>query len=130
VDDAKELNVLTLGYNPPAGRATVIGVLLLRGASDELWIRFADDIADLVRADDLDIFELLGEDLRTLAEQMGGQHLVEYLENTLSNILVISERVIVQGAQPEKTLRMLTPLLGDPFPATEKVAFLVGAAID
>ena len=74
-----------------------IGVLLQDPASDQLFLRFRRDWESLVEEslvddDELDVFPELADDLSRKANEMGSEHLLKYLESTLSGALRVTDR--------------------------------------
>jgi SOS-response transcriptional repressor LexA len=76
----------------PAQGLVNIGVLLQDPQSDALHVRFRRDIQSLVDEEDLELLETLGEDLSRKAKEQGAEKLFEYLENTLSASVRITDR--------------------------------------
>lgn len=74
----------------PSRKPLPFGVLLLDPLSDRVYQRFRDDVpADSGDAGDL---ALLPADIEAKARELGGENLRAYFEDTLSNVLRISER--------------------------------------
>src|SRR5688572_16134736 len=69
-----------------------LGVVLLDPVSDELHLRLRRDLDEIAEEEDAEVFEALAEDLRAKSREMGGEGLLRYLEDTLSNVLRISSR--------------------------------------
>ena len=76
----------------PGRPVTDIGILLLDPSSDRLYFRFRDNWASIADADDVEVLSLLAADLARKAREMGGRELLEWLEDTLSNALQLTER--------------------------------------
>ena len=78
------------------GRAVeACGVLLLDPANDELHFRLRRDWSEVADEENAEVLELLADDLRIKAGEMGGESLVRYLESDQSNVLRISDRETV-----------------------------------
>jgi SOS-response transcriptional repressor LexA len=74
----------------PAGKPAPFGVLLFDPQSDRVYQRFREDVpAD---PDDAEVLALVPEDLEAKAREMGGERLLAYFEDTLSNTLRVSDR--------------------------------------
>lgn len=71
-----------------------IGVLLADTASDKPWIRLRPDY-DFAAPEDAEVLELLEEDMRRRAAEMGAAAYLDWLEDTLSNVLRVSGRQAV-----------------------------------
>lgn len=67
-----------------------IGVLLEDPAEDRLWIRLRHDW-EAIAGDEAEVLEELGADLEGKARELGSRRLLEYLEQTLSNTVRISD---------------------------------------
>jgi SOS-response transcriptional repressor LexA len=74
----------------PAQRPTPFGVVLLDQQSDRLYQRFRDDIPS--DAEDAEMLALLPGDIESKARSMGGERLLAYFEDTLSNTLRMTDR--------------------------------------
>jgi phage repressor protein C with HTH and peptisase S24 domain len=72
-----------------------LGVLLQDPQTDSLRLRLRRDLELLVPEDELDFFELLADDLSRKADELGSEKLFEYLEDTLSGTLRITDRETV-----------------------------------
>src|SRR5882724_3818215 len=69
-----------------------IGVLLLDPASNQLYMRFRRDLRELADPEDAEVLENLTGDLTDKASEMGGDQLLLWLEENLSNTVRVSER--------------------------------------
>jgi len=70
-----------------------LGVLLLDPQTNELHVRLRRDFEKLTEEDDLNAtLSVLADDFAQKADEMGAQALVEYLEQSLSNVLRITDR--------------------------------------
>lgn len=72
-----------------------VGVLLLDPSSGRLHLRLRSHWDDLADADDAEYLAALDEDFRQKVEEMGGQRFLESLEDSLSNILLLTDRETV-----------------------------------
>jgi SOS-response transcriptional repressor LexA len=84
-----------------------LGVLLQDPESDQLHLRFRRDMDTLVGEEDLEALEALADDLNAKAAEMGAERLFEYLENTLSASIRITERGAVLVDDFSRTLERL-----------------------
>jgi phage repressor protein C with HTH and peptisase S24 domain len=66
--------------------------LLVDGQNDRLHLRLRRDLEALAEEEDLDVLEALAEDLDAKARELGAGKLLEYLEDTLSGTLRITDR--------------------------------------
>jgi hypothetical protein len=74
------------------GRASrTVGVLVFDPSAGDLRFRVLEDWSEYDE-DDVEVLENLGAHLSQMSAEMGGRALLEYLEETLSNTLVLSER--------------------------------------
>lgn len=85
---------------------TTIGVLLEDPSADKLYVRLRRDW-NAIAGEDADVFEALEEDLNAKASDMGAARLMEWLEDTLSNTVRITDREPVLVADFDRTLNRL-----------------------
>jgi hypothetical protein len=81
-----------LQFVPPGGRAVTIGVIVFDPVAPRLVFRLREDLATLSVPGDAEVLAGLSEDLYEQAKVMGAEALMLYLEDTLSNAILISER--------------------------------------
>jgi len=75
------------------GRGPVtIGVLLLDVESDQLYLRFRRDFETLADEDSREVLSALAGDLDAKAREMGAGALLDWLEESLSNAIRITDR--------------------------------------
>jgi len=80
----------------PGRRPEPLGVLLLDEASNELKVRLrAASEFETLEEQEIDILDALRADLEAKAQEMGARGLFEYLEDSLSNFVLIGERTAV-----------------------------------
>jgi hypothetical protein len=115
--DHQLVQVATLGYQR-GGKAIAIALLVWDTQHDQLWAHFPHDLGQYIEPDDLDIFECLAQDLRNKADELGAGPLFEYLENTLSHTLLISDRIPIRNSA-EILECVAQNIFGQPFPATQ-----------
>jgi SOS-response transcriptional repressor LexA len=75
---------------PGAGRMNA-GVLLEDPATDRLWVRLRRDW-DKFAPDEAEVLAAIEYDLSSKAREMGAKQLLHYLEDTLSNALLVTDR--------------------------------------
>ena len=80
----------------PAQKPAPFGVLLIDPESDRVYQRFREDVAP--DADDAEVLAALPDDLAAKAREMGGETLLAWFEDSLSNTLRISDRRVHGGA--------------------------------
>ena len=73
-----------------------IGVFLLDASADRAWIRLRRNYDDLAEPDDAEVLQAIEEDLRKRAGEMGAAAWLEWLEDTFSNVLQLSDREAIQ----------------------------------
>lgn len=83
------------------------GILLLDPWDGGLRLRLRQDWDQIATPEDAEVLSRIEEDLAQRAGEMGGEALLEELENTLSNVLRISDRCPVVIADPERALARL-----------------------
>lgn len=74
----------------PGRSPAPVGILLIDPSTDRGWIRLRSDFSSLT--DDTEVLDALEADLRTRLAGQGAQALLASLEDSLSNVLRISER--------------------------------------
>jgi hypothetical protein len=77
-----------LVYAAPAGTETPIAALLLDESNNVLYQHFRADLA-AIAPEDIDLLELLEPDIHKRAREMGARECMQYMENTMSNVLRI-----------------------------------------
>lgn len=79
-----------LGLELPGGDPVNAGVLLEDGAEGRLRVRLRRDW-DLIAPDEAEVLDELEADLEAKSAEMGAARLLQYLEDTLSNVVRLSE---------------------------------------
>ena len=82
---------MLMQYQVPGEPVQTVGVLLYDKASDTLHVRMRDSWEGF-EEDDLEYLELLAEDIRAKAAELGPGALLQHLEDSLSNTLTLTER--------------------------------------
>jgi phage repressor protein C with HTH and peptisase S24 domain len=72
-----------------------LGVLLQDPQTNSLRLRLRRDLEHIVPIDELDYFDALADDLSLKKDELGSEALFEYLEDTLSGTLQITDRETV-----------------------------------
>jgi len=83
-----QLYLLTLDV--PSGPSVNAGVVLLDPTMNALHLRMRRDWR-VVAPEEAEVLEALQDDLETKAAELGGSRLLQHLEATLSNVLLISD---------------------------------------
>jgi len=90
------------------GRASeAIGVGLHDPAEGRLEFRFRRDWDEIADPEDAAVLELLAGDLDARTREMGAEGILRWMEDTLSNAILVSDRQPVMMGGFESTLRML-----------------------
>src|SRR6516164_9122935 len=76
----------------PERPAQNIGVLLFDLESDRAWLRMRGDYTELADLDDAEVLEALEQDIQERLAEMGAAACLAWLEDTLSNVLRVSDR--------------------------------------
>lgn len=71
-----------------------IGVLLADTGTGKPWFRLRPDF-DFAEPEDAEVLELLEEEMRARAAEMGALRYLDWLEDTLSNVVRVSDRQTV-----------------------------------
>jgi len=80
-----------LSFARPGGTLIPIGVLLLDRSEDQLRVLLRTKWDDIADADDVEILASLSSDLMQVSREIGGRRLLEYLDDTLSNTIRITD---------------------------------------
>src|SRR6201986_2552764 len=90
-------NLSLLQLELPGTQPVHAGVLLLDPVGNKLYVRMRRDWEEIA-PEEAEVLELLEHDLTAKAEEFGAPRLMEYLEESLSNTLTITEpqEVIVE----------------------------------
>ncbi|MBZ5623905.1 MAG: S24 family peptidase [Acidobacteriia bacterium] len=87
-----------------------IGVFLMDANSGRAWIRLRGDYHDLADPEDAEVLEALPQDLENRIAESGAADCLESLEDSLSNVLRVSER---QTVAVDAFSRVLDRLYGE-----------------
>jgi hypothetical protein len=68
-----------------------IGVLLADTGTGRPWFRLRPDF-DFAEPEDAEVLELLEEEMRLRASEMGALRYLDWLEDTLSNVVRVTDR--------------------------------------
>jgi SOS-response transcriptional repressor LexA len=90
---------------PEAGPSP-IGVLLQDPETDQLYLRLRRDWEQFA-GDDAEVYELLEDDLKAKAAEMGAERLFSWLENTLSGAIRVTDRERTLVRDFDQTLNRL-----------------------
>src|ERR1051326_8834925 len=80
----------------PGRPLQTIGVILIDGSEDRGWVRLRDHYEDLADPDDAEVLEALEADMRSRLAEDGAEAFLEWLEDSLSNVVRVSQRQAVQ----------------------------------
>lgn len=92
INACREGTYVLLDAALPGRVACPVGVLLLDPAGGRFWLRMRSHYEDLADPDDAEVLESLEEDIRRHAAEIGPQAYLASLEDSLSNVLRVSER--------------------------------------
>jgi SOS-response transcriptional repressor LexA len=90
---------------PGANRVNA-GVLLEDPVTDRLWVRLRRDWEEFA-PDEAEVLAAIEYDLAAKAQELGAKELLRYLEDTLSNVLMVTDRSEVLIDDFERTLGRL-----------------------
>jgi phage repressor protein C with HTH and peptisase S24 domain len=76
----------------PSRPVANIGILLLDPVRDKLYMRLRMDLDQLAEPEDAEVLTLIEEDFEQKLEEMGGEVFLRFLEDTLSNVLRLTNR--------------------------------------
>src|SRR5271165_1459640 len=97
---------MILSVEIPGLGKTNAGVLLQDPATDRLWVRLRRDWDELA-PDEAEVLSAIEYDLASKAREMGATQLLEYLEDTLSNAVQVTDRREVLVDDFERALARL-----------------------
>ncbi len=106
-NDARTAEYSVLQLALPGRPAISFGVLLYDPATDSLYHRFREDVQALAEPEDAEVLELLEEDFATRVREMGGRQVLESLEDSLSNVLRMTDRKLATVRDFSFTLQRL-----------------------
>ncbi len=92
VEATRQGSFLILQFAGPGRPLRNIGVLLLDVAANRVRVRLVENFQSLADPDDQEVLACLADDLESKAGEMGGEAFLQYLEDTLSNSLIITRR--------------------------------------
>jgi SOS-response transcriptional repressor LexA len=78
----------------PGAARRPIGVILLDPATDRGWVHLRQGFEDL--SDDTEFFDALEADFRAKIAEQGADAFLQSLEDTLSHVLLVGERIAVE----------------------------------
>jgi len=87
-----------------------VGIFLHDLASDQLHLRFVEDWADVGDPEDAEVFALLEKDLKEKAKEYGSGRLLQWLLDTCSNTLRLTEPCVIPVTDFQITLNQLFEL--------------------
>ena len=90
------MQFLILHYCAPSRDRRPIGVFLFDPLRERLTWRLLNDWAQFADAEDIECLSCLAADLVKYAREMGAGQFLAHLEDTLSNVLRISDRCPIQ----------------------------------
>ncbi len=91
----------------PGHSPETIGVLLLDPATDSLHVRLRRDWSTVASAEDAEVLEELEDDLMSQARERGAAGVLDFLENTASLSLRVTDREAITVRDFDKTLSEL-----------------------
>jgi SOS-response transcriptional repressor LexA len=80
----------------PGQPAFPIGVYLVDPASGRLWLRMRRAYDGLAGPDDIEVLEAIEEDIRSRAAELGSEAFLQWIEDSLSNVVRVSQRQTVE----------------------------------
>jgi phage repressor protein C with HTH and peptisase S24 domain len=94
----------------PERPACAIGVLLLDPETDRGWLKMREQHNDIATPDDAEVLAALEHDFRSRIAEMGANAFLQSLEDSLSNVLRITDR---QSIAVDSFTRVLSRLYSD-----------------
>jgi Protein of unknown function (DUF3037) len=100
------LSYSILRFALPNGEVFPVGVLVYDPAADRLHMRIRSAWENLTEEQG-EILDSLADDLKNKVDQIGARRVIEWLEDRLSNTILISERHQLASMDPESELDAL-----------------------
>lgn len=79
----------------PGRPVTPLGVLLVDPETDRGWLRMRRDFAEIAEPEDAEVLEALEDHIRQCLSETGAQAFLVSLEDTLSNVIQVTDRQAV-----------------------------------
>jgi hypothetical protein len=97
--------LLLLSYAPAGHPVRPVGVLFFDARTQILWWRLPEQWSFVSDDFDREYLSRLSADIAMKVDDMGGRELLAYLEDTLSNLLRLSELAPMPATDPDECLR-------------------------
>jgi SOS-response transcriptional repressor LexA len=94
-----------------------VGILLIDPVTDRGWLRMRRDLEEIAQPEDAEVLGGLEEHIRQCLEEGGAQAFLASLEDSLSNVLRVSERQAVSGDAFTRAIERLYADFIAPVPA-------------
>ncbi len=122
---ARKAEYLVVELALPGRRRVNAGVLLVDPAQDRLYLRFREDWDAVAAPEDAEILSRVEADWKARGGELGAAALLAELEDTLSNVLLLSGREAITVADFEKALDRLFARLvaGEPAAPVEVLRY-------
>jgi Protein of unknown function (DUF3037) len=99
-----DIEFSVLFFAKPGGPVVPIGILLFDRPQQQLRVRLRANWADIADRDDAEILACLSDELVQLGKELGAQGLLEYLNDTLSHSIRITDAKTIFSTNPDATL--------------------------
>jgi SOS-response transcriptional repressor LexA len=108
----------------PGRPVSNVGVYLLDASADRGHLRLKPDWETVAGEDDREVLERLEDDLRQVAEEMGGKAFLAYLEDSFSNVIQLTQREALNVGGYARALARLYERHVEPIPVRRFVTHL------
>jgi hypothetical protein len=98
---------MLLMFVSPGKLPKPIGVLLCNLEQGEFYWRFREDWCNIADPDDAEVLGCLAEDFAQKVQETGPETFLAFLEDTLSNCLLLTDRNAIPIEEPQKTIDTL-----------------------
>jgi hypothetical protein len=105
--EARDAEYLLLQWAAPGKPVRAVGVLLFDRARKTLYWRIVEHWADIAGSEDAEVLSLLGDSIQQQVSEVGAEAFLSFLEDTLSNVLLVSSRQSIRMSDVEATLEEL-----------------------
>jgi hypothetical protein len=105
--EPRDAEYLVLQWAAPGKPVQAVGVLLFDRSQKTLYWRIVEHWADIAGSEDAEVLSLLGDSIQEQVGEVGAEAFLSFLEETLSNVLLVGSRQSIRMSDVEATLEEL-----------------------
>ena len=105
--EVRDAEYLLLQWAAPGKSVRAVGVLLFDRTRQTLYWRIAEHWASIAGDEDVEVLSLLSDSIQEQVRKVGAEAFLRFLEDTLSNALLVSPRQSIRVSDVEATLDAL-----------------------